>query len=91
MYVVPPFFYTQGMIYGYILVSTDKQTIENQRFEILKYADEKKLSINEWIEETVSSTKALTQRKLGTLIQSMKKKIFALPPNFPALAAPSWK
>jgi len=27
------------MIYGYIRVSTDKQTTENQRFEILKYAD----------------------------------------------------
>ena len=29
------------MIYGYIRVSTDKQTTDNQRFEILKYADEK--------------------------------------------------
>ena len=26
------------MIYGYIRVSTDKQTVENQRFEIIKYA-----------------------------------------------------
>jgi DNA invertase Pin-like site-specific DNA recombinase len=32
------------MIYGYIRVSTDKQTTDNQRFEILKYADEKKLA-----------------------------------------------
>jgi DNA invertase Pin-like site-specific DNA recombinase len=32
------------MIYGYIRVSTDKQTTENQRYEILKYAAEKKLS-----------------------------------------------
>ena len=41
------------MIYGYIRVSTDKQTTDNQRFEILKYADEKKLAIDKWIEETV--------------------------------------
>ena len=27
------------MIYGYIRVSTDRQTTENQRFEILKFAD----------------------------------------------------
>jgi hypothetical protein len=47
------------MIYGYIRVSTDKQTTDNQRFEILKYADEKKLAIDEWIEETVSSTRRL--------------------------------
>ena len=42
------------MNYGYIRVSTDKQTTENQRFEILKFADEKKLSIDRWIEETIS-------------------------------------
>ncbi|MBV9482921.1 MAG: master DNA invertase Mpi family serine-type recombinase [Acidobacteria bacterium] len=59
------------MIYGYIRVSTDKQTTENQRFELLKYADEKKLHIDRWIEETVSSTRRLTDRKLGSLIEEM--------------------
>ena len=57
------------MIYGYIRVSTDKQTTENQRFEILKFADEKKLSIDRWIEETISATKKLSDRKLGALIE----------------------
>jgi putative DNA-invertase from lambdoid prophage Rac len=61
------------MIYGYIRVSTDKQTTENQRFEILKYADEKKLTVDEWIEETVSSTRSLSKRRLGELILAMKK------------------
>jgi len=59
------------MIYGYIRVSTDKQTTENQRFKLLKYADEKKLHIDRWIEETVSSTRRLADRKLGTLIEEM--------------------
>ncbi|MBV9483795.1 MAG: recombinase family protein, partial [Acidobacteria bacterium] len=59
------------MIYGYIRVSTDKQPTENQRFELLKYADEKKLHIDRWIEETVSSTRRLADRKLGTLIEEM--------------------
>jgi putative DNA-invertase from lambdoid prophage Rac len=59
------------MIYGYIRVSTDKQTTENQRFELLKYADEKKLHIDRWIEETVSSTRRLSDRKLGRLIEEM--------------------
>ena len=58
------------MIYGYIRVSTDEQTTENQRFEILKFAHEKKLSIGRWIEETVS-TKKLSDRKLGGLIERM--------------------
>jgi DNA invertase Pin-like site-specific DNA recombinase len=61
------------MIYGYIRVSTDKQTTENQRFEILKYASEKKLSIDRWIEETVSATKHLSHRKLGNLLDNMQE------------------
>ena len=31
------------MIYAYLRVSTDKQSVENQRFEILKYADARKI------------------------------------------------
>lgn len=61
------------MIYAYIRVSTDKQTTENQRFEILKFADEKKLAVDTWIEETISSTKKLDERKLGSLINQMTK------------------
>jgi len=45
------------MNFAYIRVSTDKQTVENQRFEILKLADEKKIQIDEWIEETISGAK----------------------------------
>jgi putative DNA-invertase from lambdoid prophage Rac len=61
------------MIYGYIRVSTDKQTTENQRYEILKFAHEKKLRIDRWIEETVSSTKKLSDRKLGALLERMRE------------------
>ena len=60
------------MIYGYIRVSTDKQTTENQRFEILKFADEKKLRVDRWIEETISATKHLSHRKLGRLLDAMQ-------------------
>src|ERR671939_1505196 len=59
------------MIYGYIRVSTDKQTTKNQRFEILEFAHEKRLRIDEWIEETISATKKLSDRKLGALIERM--------------------
>jgi DNA invertase Pin-like site-specific DNA recombinase len=62
------------MIYGYIRVSTDRQTTENQRFEILKYANEKHLTIDRWIEETVSATRRLSERKLGTLLAQMQKR-----------------
>ncbi len=56
------------MHYAYIRVSTDKQTTETQRFEILKFADAHKLSIDQWIEETVSGTKKVQERKLGLLL-----------------------
>lgn len=61
------------MIYAYIRVSTDKQTVENQRFEINKFALEKGLEIEKWVSETVSGTKAAKDRKLGPLLKKMKK------------------
>ncbi|ACN18031.1 DNA-invertase (plasmid) [Desulforapulum autotrophicum HRM2] len=61
------------MIFAYIRVSTDQQTVENQRFEILKFADQKKIHVGEWIEETISGTKKYQDRKLGKLLQGLKK------------------
>jgi putative DNA-invertase from lambdoid prophage Rac len=60
------------MIYAYLRVSTEKQSVENQRYELLRFADEKKLSIDKWIEETISSTKKLETRKLGTLLADLQ-------------------
>ena len=60
------------MIYGYIRVSTDKQTVENQRFEILAFAKREGFSIDHWIEETISGTKAIEKRKLGPLLASLQ-------------------
>ena len=61
------------MVYGYIRVSTDKQTVENQRFEINRFAEEKKLVIDNWIEETISGTVSPAKRNLGKLISKMEK------------------
>lgn len=61
------------MNYGYIRVSTDKQTTENQRFEIKGFVKEKNFKINEWIEETISATKKLDDRKFGALLKKMQK------------------
>ena len=45
------------MIYGYIRVSSDKQTVENQRFAINNSCTKQKLKIDGWIEETYSINK----------------------------------
>ena len=41
------------MIYGYIRVSTDKQTVENQRFEIERFCGQENMIVDHWIEETI--------------------------------------
>lgn len=61
------------MNYGYIRISTDKQTTENQRFEIQNFTNKKQIFIDEWIDETISSTKKLDVRKFGALLQRMRK------------------
>jgi len=61
------------MIYGYIRVSSDKQTVENQRFEINKFCESNKLKIDDWIEETISGTKNYTKRQLGNLLKKVHK------------------
>lgn len=61
------------MIYGYIRVSSDKQTVENQRFEINNFCKRKNIKVDGWIEETVSGTKTYTKRELGKLLKHVRK------------------
>lgn len=61
------------MIYGYIRTSTDKQNNENQRFEIEQFANANNITIDQWIEETISSKKDLDKRKLGILLKKIKQ------------------
>lgn len=61
------------MVYGYIRVSSDKQTVENQRFEIIKFCKKQNIVINDWIEETISGTKNYTKRQLGRLLRKIHK------------------
>ena len=59
------------MIYGYIRVSSDKQTVENQRFEITNFCQKQSLVIDDWIEETISGTKTYSKRQLGGLLKKV--------------------
>ena len=61
------------MIYGYVRVSTDKQSTENQRFEIEKFAKVKNMRIDRWVEETISGTTDVAERQLGRLIKQIRK------------------
>jgi len=61
------------MIYAYVRVSTDRQTIENQKFEIGRFCEVNNLKISKWIEECISGKKSVQERKLGKLLKRMKK------------------
>ncbi len=61
------------MIYGYLRVSTQNQTLQNQKLQIKKYCKEKKLHNIKWVTETVSGTIAPEKRKLGELFKVLNK------------------
>lgn len=61
------------MVYGYIRVSSDKQTVENQRYEIICFAEKHNIDIDGWIEETISGTMRYQKRELGKLLDKVKK------------------
>ncbi len=58
---------------AYIRVSTDKQTIENQRNEINNYAIKNKMVIDEFIEVEMSSRKSTRDRKIHETIDKLNK------------------
>ena len=61
------------MIYGYLRVSTDKQTLENQKFEINNFCENENIKIEKWVTETISGTKDFEKRKLGKLLKKLRK------------------
>ena len=61
------------MIYGYVRVSTDKQSLQNQKFEINNFCQMQQIKIDKWIAEMISGTKDFEKRKLGILLKKLKK------------------
>lgn len=60
-------------VIGYIRVSSNKQTLEHQRFDIEEYARKYELTVDDWVEEKISSRKALKNRKLGELLENLQE------------------
>ena len=59
--------------YAYIRVSTQTQTLENQKFEIQQWCSRNRLKIDFWVTETVSGTASWEKRRLGRVVRRMKK------------------
>ena len=59
------------MYYGYIRVSTDKQNLENQKYEISLFMKQRGLKIDKWVMETISGLKDYKKRKLGKMLKNI--------------------
>ncbi len=60
------------MVYGYIRVSTDRQTVENQRFEISRFCAGRGIAVDGWVSEVISGTREPEKRALGRLLGRMR-------------------
>lgn len=60
------------MIVAYIRVSTEKQTEENQHFEIQAFCSKEGIIVDQWFYETISGTKSYSSRELGKLLKKVK-------------------
>ena len=60
--------FAAGRVIAYLRVSTDRQDIDNQRLEILTYANQHNMKIDEFIEVEISSRKDLLKRRIGELL-----------------------
>ena len=57
-----------GKIVAYLRASTDKQDLNHQKLELLEFARKKSLSIDEFVEITISSRKSSKQRRIDELL-----------------------
>jgi len=57
---------------AYIRASTDKQDVNNQKLEILEYARQHDLKVDDFIEVTMSSKRTTKQRRIDELLQKLE-------------------
>lgn len=60
-----------GRTVAYLRASTDKQDLNNQKLEILEFARQRELRVDEFIAITVSSRKTSKQRRIDELLEKL--------------------
>lgn len=58
-------------IIAYLRSSTDKQDLSHQKLELLEFARKKALSIDEFVEVTISSRKTSKQRRIEEILERL--------------------
>ena len=62
-----------GKTIGYLRVSSDKQTVDNQRLAILDYCQKNDLRVDDWIDVNMSSRRTPAQRRIDELLERLKE------------------
>lgn len=60
-----------SMIYGYVRVSTQDQSVDAQKNSISRYCIDQKLMVDEWIELEMSSRKSTVMRRIDELLEKL--------------------
>jgi DNA invertase Pin-like site-specific DNA recombinase len=60
-----------GKTIAYLRASTDRQDLNNQKLEILEYARQKNLHVDEFVAITISSRKTSKQRRIDELLHTL--------------------
>jgi DNA invertase Pin-like site-specific DNA recombinase len=61
-----------GTTLAYLRASTDKQDLNNQKLEILEFARQRNLHIDDFVAITISSRKNSKQRRIDELLQKLQ-------------------
>ncbi len=72
--------------FAYLRVSTFEQNTDKNKLDILKFANDKKLGSVEFVEEQISGRSNFKDRKLGKLLNIMKKGDILIVPELSRLA-----
>ena len=59
-------------VVAYLRVSTEKQFLENQREEIVRFAERNGMNIDQWYMETVSGKVSTRERKLSEVLEKLR-------------------
>ena len=62
-----------GKIVAYLRASTNKQDLSHQKLEILEFARGKQLTIDDFIEVTISSRKTSKDRRIDELLAMLQE------------------
>ena len=59
-------------IIAYLRASTDKQDLSHQKLEILEFARQKKLTVDDFVKITMSSRKTAKQRRIDEVLEKLE-------------------